>query len=334
MEYKVGVLGAGSWGSALTIAFSQIMPVVLWSREEAQVKRMSATRSNPDYIPPEVKFADNVEITADITQAVTDVNLVIIATPLSGLRDMFRQIQEKCGTKLPDIIWACKGLEVGSGLFPHQIAHQELGDFANIGALLGPSFAKEVALGLPTAITLTSSSAGFAKIWIDRLKSIPNFRVYANTDLVGSEVGSAVKNIMAIAVGIGDGLHLGYNARSALITRSLNELATMVIALGGEPHTIYGLTGIGDLILTCTGDLSRNRTVGLQLAEGKLCEQILKDLGHVAEGVSATREIYKLSKKLNLEMPIVEAVYAIIYENANIGQTVNVLLNRAPKFEL
>ncbi len=152
--------------------------------------------------------------------------------------------------------------------------------------------------------------------------------------MIGSEVGSAVKNIMAIAVGVSDGLHLGYNARAALITRSLNELSAMVIALGGEDKTIYGLTGIGDLILTCTGDLSRNRTVGLELAKGLACEQILKNLGHVAEGVYAAREIYKLSKSLGLDMPIVDAVYGIIYENANINKTVSALINRAPKFEV
>ncbi|HLX54019.1 MAG TPA: NAD(P)H-dependent glycerol-3-phosphate dehydrogenase, partial [Aquella sp.] len=173
----------------------------------------------------------------------------------------------------------------------------------------------------------------FAKKWINQLSTVPNFRVYANTDVIGSEVGSAVKNIMAIAVGISDGLQLGYNARAALITRSLNELAAMVMALGGEAKTIYGLTGIGDLILTCTGDLSRNRTVGLELAKGLSCEQILKKLGHVAEGVYAAREIYELSKRFHVDMPIVSAVYGIIYENADIKQTVDGLLGRAPKFE-
>lgn len=334
MEYKIGILGAGSWGSALAVAFSHIMPVTIWGRGKEQIKSIVATGSNPNYIPAEIKFADNVQLTVDINLAIIHKDLVVIATPLSGLRDMFRQIKAKCADKLPDIIWVCKGLEAGSGLFPHQIALEELGEADNIGALLGPSFAKEVALGLPTAITLTSYNIGFAKKWIDRFKSIPNFRVYANTDVIGSEVGSAVKNIMAIAVGISDGLQLGYNSRAALITRGLNELSSIVTALGGKSKTIYGLTGIGDLILTCTGDLSRNRTVGLELARGRACEEILQDLGHVAEGVSAASEIYKLSKHFNLEMPIVEAVYGIIFKNADIRQTVAKLLNRAPKFEV
>lgn len=334
MEFKVGVLGAGSWGSALAIALSHAMQVTLWGRDRAQIENVLASHSNPAYIPAEIKFSDKVKFTSDIDQAIQGMDLVVIATPLSGLREMFLQVKSNCADKLPDIIWVCKGLEVGSGLFPHQIAQEVLGGFKNIGALLGPSFAKEVALGLPTAITLSSNNTSFAQKWIDRFGSILNLRVYANTDVIGSEVGSAVKNIMAIAVGISDGLHLGYNARAALITRSLNELSAMVIALGGEDKTIYGLTGVGDLILTCTGDLSRNRTVGLELAKGLSCEQILKNLGHVAEGVYAAREIYKLSKRLGLVMPIVDAVYGIIYENANINKTVSALINRAPKFEV
>ncbi len=333
MKSKIGVLGAGSWGSALAIAFSHVALVTMWGREEAKIREIEATRSNGDYIPAKIKFSNNVQVTSNIDLAIKGMDLIVIATPISGLREIFKQIKLKCTDKLPDIIWVCKGLEVGSGLFPHQIAKEVLGEFNNMGALLGPSFATEVALGLPTAITLSSTNIHFAKKWINQFNPIPNFRVYANTDVIGSEVGSAVKNIMAIAVGISDGLQLGYNARAALITRGLNELSSMVIALGGEAKTIYGLTGIGDLILTCTGDLSRNRTVGLELAKGQTCEQILKNLGHVAEGVYAASEIHKLSKNLNLEMPIIDAVYCIIYERANINQTVSLLINRAPKFE-
>jgi glycerol-3-phosphate dehydrogenase (NAD(P)+) len=332
-EYKVCILGAGSWGSALAIAFSHAMHVTLWGRDKIQIQTILANRNNIGYIPEEIKFPESIQITSDLDLALKDMGLVVIATPLSALRDMFLQIKSGYTGKLPDIIWVCKGLEVDSGLFPHEIAKEILGEFENIGALLGPSFAEEVARGLPTAITLSSNSIQFARKWIDQLNKIPNFRVYANTDVIGSEVGGAVKNIMAIAVGISDGLQLGYNARAALMTRSLNELAAMVIALKGDAKTIYGLSGVGDLILTCTGDLSRNRTVGLELAKGGNCRQILKNLGHVAEGVYAANEIYKLSKRLNVDMPIVEAVYGIIYENADIKQTVGELLGRTPKFE-
>jgi glycerol-3-phosphate dehydrogenase (NAD(P)+) len=310
------------------------MPVTMWGRDKLQIERILLSRRNIAYISSDIEFTSNVEITSNIDSAIIGQNLIIIAVPVSALREMLRQIKLRRQNNLPDIIWVCKGLEVGSGLFPHQIAREELGSFTCMGALLGPSFADEVARGLPTAITLSTYSEQFANIWIKQLNLIPNFRVYINNDVIGSEVGSAVKNIMAIAVGIADGLHLGYNARAALITRSLNELASMVIALGGEYRTIYGLTGVGDLILTCTGDLSRNRTVGLELASGKSSEQILNNLSHVAEGVYATLEIYKLSKKLNLDMPIVHAVYSILYEQANILQIVNNLLSRTPKVEI
>lgn len=334
MKYHVGVLGAGSWGFALSIAFSHVMSVTIWGRNKEQMADVMCSRSSKNYIPETVKLADSIEITSDLDQAIIGKDLIVIATPVSGLREMFRQIRQKCIKVLPDIIWVCKGLEAGSGLLPHQIAMEELGNFDNIGALLGPSFAKEVALGLPTAITLSSRSTNFAGKWINLFRNIPNLRVYANTDVIGSEVGSAIKNIMAIAVGISDGLDLGYNARAALITRSLNEISLMVTALGGEAKTIYGLTGIGDLILTCTGDLSRNRRVGLELAKGKACSQILQELGHVAEGVYATDEMYKLSKKFSLTMPIVSAVHSILYQNANIKDAVSQLLNRSPKFEI
>jgi len=247
---------------------------------------------------------------------------------------------------MPSIIWVCKGFELNSGLLPSQIIQDVLGNvldgrhsnssnnnFGNFGALLGPSFAKEVALGLPTAVTLASHNCDFALNLAEQLCKIPNFRVYAHDDLIGSEVSAGVKNIIAIAVGISDGLNLGFNARAALITRSLSELCKLVLLLGGNPNTPYGLSGIGDLILTCTGDLSRNRSVGLELANGFDIDTILLKLGHVAEGVYATQEVYNMSKPLGIEMPIVAAVYNIIYNKHNIKQTVFNLLNRESKYE-
>lgn len=333
MEYKIGVLGAGSCGSGLTVAFSHIMPITLWARDSTHVENMLATRTNPNYIPAEIKFSANVQISSNIDLAIVDKDLIIIAVPLSGFRDMLLQIKARGVDHSTNIMWVCKGLEIDSALLPHQIVLEELRDFANTGALLGPSFAKEVARGMPTALSIASNNSQFAQKWIERFKPIPSLRVYANTDVIGAEVASAVKNIVAIAVGISDGLGLGYNARAALMTRSLSELAGMVSAMGGCISTIYGLTGVGDLILTCTSDLSRNRTVGLELARGKPCAQILKQLGHVAEGVYAALAVYKLSKKLGLDMPIIAAVYSIIYEAADIGQVVDTLLNRAPRFE-
>ncbi len=270
----ISVLGAGSWGSALAIAFSHVADVKLWSRDFAQVEQINASRVNALYLPESIKFPSNIQATADIQETLM-ADLIVIATPTGALRSMVKQIVQFSSKRVPDIIWVCKGFETESSLLPHQIIEQVCPGIQNIGALLGPSFAKEVAQSLPTAITLASNNLSFALKWSNNLKNIPNFRIYANTDLTGSEVGAGVKNIMAIAVGICDGLHLGFNARAGLITRSLNELGQLVMLLGGRSETIYGLTGIGDLILTCTGDLSRNRTVGLELAKGYKIEDIV-----------------------------------------------------------
>jgi glycerol-3-phosphate dehydrogenase (NAD(P)+) len=329
----VTVLGAGSWGSALAIAFSRVADkVTLWSHNPQQVLQLSATRSNPCYLPAEITFADHIEFTSDFEQAILS-DLLIIATPLNAVRQLLmRLIQYK--TDLPDIFVVSKGFEQSSGLLVHQIIEDVLGqNFKRYGLLLGPSFAKEVAVHLPTAITLASPDLKFATSWMHKLIGIPNFRIYAHDDIIGSAVGSAVKNVLAIAVGISDGLELGYNARAALITRSLNELSCLVLALGGRQETIYGLTGIGDLILTCTGDLSRNRQVGQQLAQGKSLKQILADLGHVSEGVLTVEAIYHKAQSLNLSMPIVECVYRILYQHANLYDEVSELIKRQPKSE-
>lgn len=329
---SITVLGAGSWGSALAIMMSHVAPVTLWSRNREQVRCINEERVNSQYLDG-ILFPANIIATTDFGGAL-NCELIIIAIPTSALRQVMVQIRHQCRDEIiPDIIWVCKGFELNSGLLPHQIVHEVCPRLCNVGALLGPSFAKEAALGLPTAVSLVSNDSSFIVKWMQRFKVIPNFRVYANSDVIGSEVGAAVKNIMAIAVGIADGLNLGYNARSALITRSLNELGLLIIKLGGCSETVYGLTGVGDLILTCTGELSRNRNVGLQLAKGYKIDAILTQLGHVAEGVNAALEVHKISMNLGLEMPIVNAVYRIIYENANIGDSVNSLLSREPKSE-
>ncbi|MDQ5921755.1 MAG: glycerol-3-phosphate dehydrogenase [Pseudomonadota bacterium] len=342
---QIGILGAGSWGSALAIAMSHIAPVLLWSRNSSQIESINVDRVNPPYLDNDILFPANITATTEFNQALNS-ELIIIATPSSALRDIFSRILsvysadnvvDNTTAKTANVaafVWVCKGFEPGTGLLPHQIIQEIIPpSWSNIGALLGPSFAREVALGMPTAISLVSKNLQFAAAWANKLKNIPNFRVYAHDDVIGSEIGAGVKNIMAIAVGISDGLGLGYNARAALITRSLHELGRLVECLGGKSTTIYGLTGVGDLILTCTGDLSRNRNVGLELAKGHKIEMILNKLGHVAEGVSAAREVYNISRQLKLEMPIVDTVYKIIYENADITQSVAALLSREPKLE-
>lgn len=328
---QINVLGAGSWGSALAIAFSKVANVTLWTHNQEQLQTLQLTSSNSHYLPSEIKFADNVMFTADFAQAL-DADLLVIATPLNAVREILTKVK-LIKTNLPDMILVSKGFEAGSGLLPHEIINEIFPGYTRFGLLIGPSFAKEVALSQPTAITLASPSMDFAVEWMNKLQNIPNFRIYAHDDVIGSEVGSAIKNVLAIAVGISDGLNLGYNARAGLITRSLNELASLVLALGGKRETIYGLTGIGDLILTCTGDLSRNRKVGQELAQGKKIAEIIASLGHVAEGVSTAREIYLKSLQLKIEMPIVESVYKIIYNNADIKDEVSALIGRQPKVE-
>ena len=332
---SIGVIGAGSWGSALAIAISQVSPVVLWSHNIEQARYINAHRINPNYLPDNIVFSDNITITEDFSSLIK-CELLIISTPLNAVREVLERLKILADTdviKFPDLLLVSKGFEAGSGKLPHEIVQDVLPRFNRFGLLIGPSFAKEVAMGLPTAITLTADDIEFAKSWMQKLKNIPNFRIYAHDDVIGSEVGSAIKNVLAIAVGISDGLNLGFNARAALITRSLNELSALVLALGGKKETIYGLTGIGDLILTCTGDLSRNRKVGQELATGKTIEDIINSLGHVAEGVSTAREIYAKSQQLNIDMPITNAVYNIIYNKANILNEVTNLISRAPRAE-
>ncbi len=329
---KIAVLGAGSWGSALAIAMSHVAPVVLWTHNSTQLTSLQISRNNPHYLPETIYFADNVSFSGDLVDCMA-ADLLVLAVPLNAVRGVIGQLKSICPSRLPDLFLVSKGFEAGSGLLPHQIIQEELPGFSNYGLLIGPSFAKEVAMSLPTAITLAAPQLDFAVKWMERLQKIPNFRIYAHDDVVGSEVGSAVKNVLAIAVGISDGLGLGFNARAGLITRSLNELAALVLALGGRRETIYGLTGIGDLILTCTGDLSRNRKVGQELATGKTIEQILQELGHVAEGVLTAKEIYLQALKMKIDMPIVTAVYNIIYQQADIRREVFNLLTREPKPE-
>ncbi len=328
---QIGVLGAGSWGSALAIAFSQIATVKLWSHNLEQVKSINQCKINIKYLPCGILFNDNVVASNDLAEVLNFCDLIVIATPMKAFRDICVQIKRV--NVIPDILWACKGFELDSGLLPHQIIAEISGNIENCGAFLGPSFAQEVANGLPTAITISSANMDFSLKWAGKLSEINNLRVYAHNDVIGAEVGGAVKNVMAIAVGISDGLGLGLNARAALITRSLNELSILVLALGGKMQTIYGLTGIGDLILTCTGDLSRNRTVGLKLAKGESLANIIVNLGHVAEGIYAAKEVYKLGDQLSLDMPIANAVYRILYTNSNINEEVSGLISRTYKAE-
>ena len=324
------VIAAGAWGTALAITFSARHQVTLWTREEDVTRDMQAHRENRRFLRG-YHFPHSLKIASDFKSAAAGADLLIIAAPLVGFRPTLRALREAGEVK--PLLWVCKGLEAETALLPHQVVAQELGDDVQCGVLTGPSFAEEVAKGLPLAITLASKDGDFAQRMALELHS-SRFRIYANDDLPGAEVGGAVKNVMAIATGICDGLGFGLNARAALMTRGLAEIARLGVALGGQPKTFMGLAGMGDLLLTCTGDLSRNRKVGLALAEGKKLSQILADLGHVAEGVSTAREVARLAERLGIEMPITQAVDAILYRDVPAAVAVEKLLSRDPKPEM
>ena len=321
---RVAVLGAGAWGTAIACVLSARHDVALWARNTEQARVLGQARRNERYLPG-VEIPSAVAVTGNLAEATSEISLALVATPVAGLREVLEKVK-------PPLVWLCKGFEEGSGALPHQIAAEVLGDKARCGALSGPSFADEVARGLPCALTLASSDAAFAREAAAIVHG-GRMRVYYSADLVGVEIGGAVKNVMAIAAGISDGLGLGLNARAALITRGLAEIVRLGASLGASPETLMGLAGAGDLILTATGDLSRNRRVGIELARGKPLAEILQNLGHVAEGVRSAKEVLHLSKKRKVEMPVTEAVHAVLEGQLKPAAAVERLLSRDPKRE-
>lgn len=327
---NVSALGAGAWGTALAVALASRHRVTLWGRDAAQLARMRDQRRNLRYLP-EIELPAGLTLDADLESACKAADLLLLAVPAAGLRELCVQMRAaEIGTPL---VWLCKGFEQSSGLLPHQVVEETLGaSRAECGALSGPSFALEVARGLPCALTLAAKDQAFARRAALSLHG-GRIRVYYSGDLIGVEIGGAVKNVLAIAVGISDGMGLGQNARAALITRGLAEISRLGIALGAQPETIMGLTGAGDLILTATGDLSRNRRVGLELARGRPLPEILRALGHVAEGVRSASELQSLALRLGVEMPITRAVNAVLDARATPAAALEALLARDPREE-
>jgi glycerol-3-phosphate dehydrogenase (NAD(P)+) len=329
---RIAVFGAGAWGTALAQVFSAVHEVCLWGREADNIETMRRERENKLFLPG-IALRPELEFSADFSQAAIGADLHLIATPLAGLREAVRALRElQQPSPVAPLIWVCKGLEADSGKLPHEIIAEEMGKDTACGLLTGPSFAAEVARGLPAAVALASNSPGFATDWVHKLHQ-PKFRIYANDDVIGCETGGALKNIFAIAAGVSDGMGYGLNARAALITRGLAETARLAGALGGRHETLMGLAGMGDLILTSTGDLSRNRQVGLALAAGKTLPDILAGLGHVAEGVSTAREAVRLSHRLGVDMPICTCVDALLHGSVSPHEAVERLLARNPKQE-
>lgn len=337
MLMKISLLGAGAWGTALAILFANSgHSVKLWCRNQQLAQQMQNQRINnkllPDFILPK-----NIAVTANFDDLFVDnfADLILIATPTAALRSNLELIKSKIATQIP-ILWACKGFETQSSLLPHQIV-SEIFDNPNypMAVLSGPSFAQEVAQSQPTAVSLAANDINLAQNLANALHS-ENFRIYSNDDLIGVEVGGACKNVLAIATGICDGLNFKFNTRAALITRGLAEIARLGVTMGGKHQTFLGLSGIGDILLTCTGDLSRNRQVGLQLAQGKTLSKILQDLGHVAEGVFTAKEMFNLSQKYNVEVPICQSVMAAFEKSGdanNIKDIAKKLLMRTIKAE-
>lgn len=330
---NITVIGAGAWGTALAIALARDghHRVTLWARDHLHCAHMQAARENDRYLPGHV-FPAMLDIQPVWNDALIHAELLLIATPLSGLRSTLDLLQ--ANKNPPPLLWLCKGLEAGRGLLPHQVVAEVFStrDSPPHGALTGPSFAEEVARGLPTAITLVSVDTDFARTTAQALAG-PRLRIYANDDVIGAEVGGAVKNVLAIASGISDGLGLGNNARAALLTRGLAEIVRFGMALGARRETLMGLTGMGDLLLTCTGDLSRNRRVGLALASGRRLPEIVHELGHVAEGVASAHEVARRARELKIDMPIVQTVCGVLDGECTPAQAVDRLMARNSKDE-
>ncbi len=326
---KLSVLGAGAWGTALAASWAPHHDVTLWGRNAADLDAMRANRINTQYLPT-CTLPDVLRFNADFDSAVADAELLVIAVPTGGLRATLTALAAR--PELPPLVWVCKGFEPGSRKLPHQLVSELLPAHAAIGVLSGPSFAQEVAQGYPTALTLASHDTALAQQLAGALSG-QRLRIYAHDDVIGVEVGGALKNVMAIAAGICDGLKLGHNARAALITRGLAEMTRLGTRLGGRFETFMGLSGLGDLILTTTGDLSRNRQVGLRIARGQSLATILSELGHVAEGVTTAPEVAALANKLGVDMPIIRAVCQTLFEGMPAAQAVDALLNREIKAE-
>ncbi|KND58410.1 Glycerol-3-phosphate dehydrogenase [NAD(P)+] [Candidatus Paraburkholderia schumanniana] len=331
---KVAVLGAGAWGTALAGHLATRHDTKLWARDAALIDSLSRTRENTRYLP-DVKLPAALAFEADFAavlgHASADDALCVVATPVAGLRELCRASRQ-AGIVPAHFVWLCKGFEADTQCLPNEVVAAELPEHRSNGTLSGPSFAREVGLGLPVALTVASASAELAARTVAAFHH-GAMRIYTGDDVVGVEVGGAVKNVLAIATGISDGLGLGLNARAALITRGLAEMSRLGVALGGRAETFTGLTGLGDLILTATGDLSRNRTVGMQLASGRTLDEILAALGHVAEGVRCARAVLSLAQSRGIEMPITHVVCRVLFDNVTPRYAVQALLSRDAKAE-
>ena len=328
--HTVAILGAGAWGTALAVHLARAQPAAalrLWTRDAGEARALASARENLRYLPG-VVLPPAIVVGAALPEMLANASLILVATPIGALLDIAAAARR--GASAP-LFWVGKGFVATEGAPGVAPAHRVIAPTwpAPVGVISGPSFAEEVARGLPTAVTVAATDSSVAEDVAQQLRG-EAFRAYVSDDLTGVEVAGAVKNVLAIAAGASDGLGFGHNARAALITRGLAETGRLSAALGGKRETLMGLAGLGDLVLTCTGDLSRNRRVGLALAKGQPLSAILSELGHVAEGVAAARDVRALCRALGVDMPICEAVFRVLYEDLEPRSAVRALLAREP----
>ena len=328
----VAVLGAGSWGTALAIQFARSgHPTRLWGRNRAALESMAAARRNERYLPT-ASFPDSLTVEAEMASALRGARDVLIAVPSHSFRGILQLVLPHL-TADTRLAWATKGFELDTGLLPHQLAREVLGSSRSVAVLSGPTFAAEVGAGLPTAMTIASPDESFAMALAYGLSS-DNFRAYTSTDIVGVEVGGAVKNVLAVGAGMSDGLGFGANTRVALITRGLVEMMRLGVAAGANRETFMGLAGLGDLVLTCTDNQSRNRRFGLALAAGRTPQEALAEIGQVVEGYTAAKAANKVAQQMKVEMPLCEGIYRVLYENVPPREAVRELMRRPIKSEI
>jgi len=330
-DSAIAVLGAGSWGTALALQFARSgRPVRIWGRDASQLAAIRTAGQNERYLPG-AAFPENLLATSDLGECLAGASDILVAVPSHGLRETLAQLKPllQGGERL---CWATKGFELSTGRLPHQVAAEVLGSEIPMAVLSGPTFAKEVGDGLPTAMTVAANDPNFAADLAASLSG-SNFRAYTSDDMIGVEVGGAVKNVLAIGAGLSDGLGFGANTRIALINRGLAEMTRLGVALGARQDTFMGLAGMGDLVLTCTDNLSRNRRMGLALASGKTIEEAQHEIRQVVEGVLAAKAVREVASELGVEMPICEEIYRIIYEGVPPDEAVRSLMSRALKPE-
>jgi glycerol-3-phosphate dehydrogenase (NAD(P)+) len=325
MTESIAVLGAGSWGTALAIQLARNdLEVRLWGHDPAHVQRLAELRENLDYLPG-FELGANILPMDSLEAAISDCGFLLIAIPSKGFRGLLQDLKPMVDADVA-LFWASKGFEIDTGLLLHEVIEQELPDHS-YGVISGPTFASEVARGMPAALACAGSDEATTEAFAERLRT-QHFRVYTTSDITGVELGGALKNVLAIAVGVADGLGYGANTRAALMTRGLAEIVRLGTSLGARQETLMGLAGLGDIILTCTDDQSRNRRFGLAIGQGKTVSQAEIEVGQTVEGLRAAKAIYNKARQLQLDTPIINEVYRLLYENKNPTDAVRDLENR------